>query len=116
MGKTKNFSRITEESAAMEARREQTQNREEAAKNRARNIEKMQQLVGSTAGRRSAPSAAPADGRRRPGRPASGITKTRTTLFIEDGMLAALREAAYKSRRSITDIINEALRQYLGDK
>ena len=33
MGKTKNFSRITEESAAMEARREQTQNREEAAKN-----------------------------------------------------------------------------------
>lgn len=114
MAKTKNFSRITEESAAMEARREQAQSREEAAKNRARNIEKMQQLVGTPAGRRSSGKAAA--NHRRAGRPSSGISKTRTTLFIEDGTLAALRAAAYESRRSVTDIINEALKKYLGGK
>ena len=66
-------------------------------------------LVGSANGT-STPSEAP---RKRAGRPKSE-PKKRTTIFIAEDLLAALRREKYENNKDATQVINEALRRYFG--
>ena len=51
--------------------------------------------------------------KRAAGRPKS-VQRKRTTIFIDEALLSALRREKYENGKDATQVVNEALRRYFG--
>lgn len=114
----KRFERIDADAEGLRARTEKTQAKHDSR----RAVRMMQQLTEAPSSRRHEAPAESTEGeaaaaespvRRKVGRPSTGITKVRTTLFVEESLLQELKREAYESGKTSTEIINAALRAYL---
>lgn len=75
----------------------------------------VRKLVGGEDAKRgsTAPSTGEASTTARAGRPKTTQRK-RTTIFIDEALLAALRREKYENGKDTTQVVNEALRRYFG--